>query len=64
MKTTSLLILGAASVGALASCTIEPTVVTPATTSEVTTERTTRTTDPWNGSTTTRQESTTTVPGY
>lgn len=64
MKTTSILILGAASVFASASCTIEPTVVAPAATPEITTERTTQTTDPWSGSTTTRKETTTTQPGY
>lgn len=66
MKPSSILILtAAAAVTVLSSCTIEPTtVVTPATGPEVTTQRTTQTTDPWTGSTTTRKETQTTSPGY
>jgi uncharacterized lipoprotein YajG len=46
MKTTKSLLLAAAALLALASCTIEPTVVAPAYTPEVTTQRTTQTVDP------------------
>lgn len=64
MKTTKSLLLAAAAVLALASCTIEPTVVAPASTPEVTTQRTTQTVDPYTGTSTTRKETTTTTPGY
>jgi hypothetical protein len=64
MKTTSTLILLTAGVLAFASCTIEPTVVTPASGPEVTTERTTHTSDPYTGTSSTRRERTTTTPAY
>lgn len=64
MKTIKSLLLAAAAVLALASCTIEPTVVAPAATSEVTTQRTTQTVDPYTGTSTTRKETTTTTPVY
>lgn len=64
MKTTTTLILAAAALLVLASCTIEPTVVSPGYTPEVTTQRTTQTVDPYTGSSTTRKETTTTNPGY
>lgn len=58
------MILATAAVIALASCTIEPTVVAPASTPEITTQRTTQTVDPYTGTSTTRKETTTTTPGY
>ena len=57
-------ILAAAGLLTLSSCTIEPTVVAPASTPEVTTQRTTQTVDPYTGTSTTRKETTTTTPGY
>lgn len=62
MKTTTSLFLAAAAMLALASCTIEPTVIAPSSAPEVTTQRTTQTIDPYTGSSTTRKETTTTSP--
>ena len=65
MKPSSILILAAAALAVLSSCTVKPTtVVTPSAGPEITTQRTTQTTDPWSGSTTTRKETQTTTPGY
>ena len=66
MKASSILTLTAAAVIAvLSSYTTEPTtVVTPSAGPEITTQRTTQTTDPWSGSTTTRKEPRTKSPQY